>query len=168
MKVSLKPHTLAPQKRDIFEKKFGFAYRPPVDTPNQSFDSPVKVRSDQIENYFFFSSMDSKESKLECPEEKDTVRTHVYFGMHKFETITRLRKNQNIFTQISGCDEAPGDSFIVNETKPQFETCVKLTMLLQCDPKLSKLKFAIYRAALPTFSKQFYNELSRYLEHNHI
>lgn len=103
MKVSMKPHKLAPQKRDIFEKKFGWCFRPPVNHSdfNQSIisnESPRKqnnfsARSDQIENYFFFSSMDSKESKLECPEEPDTVRTHVYFGMHKFEFITRLKKN---------------------------------------------------------------------------
>ena len=178
MKVSLKPHKLAPQKRDIFEKKFGWCYRPPVNPDSRDFnqsiisnESPRKnysTRSDQIENYFYFTSMDSKESKLECPDEPDTVRTHVYFGMHKFEFITRLKKNQNIFTQVSGTEGAIEDSFALDEAKPQFETCVKLTMLLQCDPKLSKLKFAIYRAALPTFTKQFYNDLSRFLEHNHI
>ena len=102
MKVSLKPHKLAPQKRDIFEKKFGWCYRPPLNHDrsdvNQSIASDasprkqnLSARSDQIENYFFFSSMDSKESKIECPEEPDTVRTHVYFGMHKFEFITRLK-----------------------------------------------------------------------------
>jgi len=56
----------------------------------------------------------------------------------------------------------------MEEAKPEFETCVKLTMLLQCDPKLSKMKYVIYRAALPGFTKQFYNELSRFLDHNHV
>ena len=31
--------------------------------------------------------MDSLESKEECPELEDTIRTHIYFGMHKFEQI---------------------------------------------------------------------------------
>lgn len=130
MKVALKPHKLAPQKRDIFEKKFGFCFRPPLNHDrsdiNQSIHSDasprkhnnLSARSDLVENYFYMSSMDSKESKLECPEEPDTVRTHIYFGMHKFEFITRLKQNQNIFTQISGAEGAPDGSFIVDETKP--------------------------------------------------
>ena len=62
--------------------------------------SPLKysARSDQLENFFYFSSMDSKDSKLECPEVKDTVRTHVFFGMHKFEIVSRLKPKTNIFT----------------------------------------------------------------------
>lgn len=88
----LKPHALANQKRDILEKKIGFPYRPMLDgpeTPNDSFhhSNSFRASANSVENYFYFSSMDSKESKDLCPAEPDVVRTQVYFGMHKFEFI---------------------------------------------------------------------------------
>ena len=54
----------------MYEKKFGFSFRPAT---NGASNSPTKNKvhnsaSEMIENYFYFSSMDSKESKLECPE----------------------------------------------------------------------------------------------------
>ena len=81
------PHILASQKRDIFEKKFGFAYRPIVKSNDDS--GGFQIQSDMMENYFFFSSLDDKEIEKECPIPKDTIRTHFYFGMHKFEIIKR-------------------------------------------------------------------------------
>lgn len=52
----------------MFEKKFGFSHRPIItdeyetNTLNDTFRSSlnsVKARSDKVENYFYFSSMDS-------------------------------------------------------------------------------------------------------------
>lgn len=45
------------------------------------------LNRDQIENYFFFSSMDHPDALKECPLVKNFTRTHVHFGMHKFEYI---------------------------------------------------------------------------------
>ena len=81
--ITLRQHKLDSQKRDTFEKKFSWFNRPVVThdlnntldlrgNPEHSF---LSSRSNQqtfdkerLENYFFYSSMDSKESKLECPE----------------------------------------------------------------------------------------------------
>lgn len=83
IKTKIKPHPLDPQKRDIFEKKFGFSHR-----------KNANGSADEIDNYFWASSMDSKEMRAECPETKDVSRTHVYFGMQKFEIIRRPIKNK--------------------------------------------------------------------------
>lgn len=74
----IKPHPLMSQKRDMFYKQIGFAHR--------ATDFPVKDHS--VSNYFYFSSMDSKDSETLCPVETDVSRTHVFFGMQKFETVT--------------------------------------------------------------------------------
>ena len=58
--------------------------------------------------------MDSKESKLECPEQKDQIRTHITFGMHKFEIIKREVETDPDEMKFGG-----------NQTEP----CVQLTML---------------------------------------
>lgn len=44
---------------------------------------------------------------------------------------------------------------------------VKMTGFLQCDPKLSKLKFGLYRAALPTYTRDFYGNLVDYLKNTY-
>ena len=79
----LKKHPLDDTKRDIFEKKIGFAHR----DENMKGDEPMST-------YFYFSSMDSDESKTYCPEKEGTSRTFIYFGMHKFEYITRKVKQE--------------------------------------------------------------------------
>lgn len=80
--IQLKQHHLDTQKRDTFEKKFSWFNRPAVthdlnntlDMHNNPDISFISSRSQQtfdkekLETYFFYSSMDSKESKLECPE----------------------------------------------------------------------------------------------------
>ena len=43
--------------------------------------------SDMIEYYFYFTSLDDKTISEECPLAKDCIRTHIYFGMHKFEVV---------------------------------------------------------------------------------
>ena len=63
-----------------------------MESPTKNLNSQ---RSNILENYFYFSSMDSKEYKIECPEEPNTVRTHITFGMHKFELIKRLKCLEN-------------------------------------------------------------------------
>lgn len=40
---------------------------------------------------------------------------------------------------------------------------VKMTGFLQCDPKLSKLKYGLYRTALPSYTRDFYSSLVQYL-----
>lgn len=83
IKTNISPHPLDPQKRDIFEKKFGFSHR-----------KGASGAADEIDNYFYHASLDSKEMKAECPETKEISRTHVYFGMQKFEIIRRPIKNK--------------------------------------------------------------------------
>ena len=150
----LKPHAIANQKRDILEKKIGFPYRPMMDgpeTPSDSFHSTsFRASANSVENYFFFSSMDSKESRDLLPAEPDVVRTHVYFGMHKFE-----------FIQVPPCFQGVDKALHAQENM-----CVKSTFLLQCDAKLSKIKMGLYKTALPKLTKSFYESLNGYLEKN--
>ena len=68
-------HFLESIQRDTFEKKFGFTHRPPVilyDTDQEGEGSGKRQKThlfkpDQIENYFFSSSVDNNELSEECP-----------------------------------------------------------------------------------------------------
>ena len=92
--IKYNTHYLAQDKRDIFQKKFSFAYRPPVRDENGDIQ---KLKSDKVETYFYFSSFDHKDIKSECPVDKDVSRIHIIFGMHKFEIVEKLSKNQVLF-----------------------------------------------------------------------
>ena len=87
--ITLKKHKLDSQNRDTFEKKFSWFNRPAVthdlnntldvqNNPEQSFMSSRSQQAfdkEKLETYFFYSSMDSKDSKIECPEVNGTTRT---------------------------------------------------------------------------------------------
>lgn len=168
------PHILENTVRDMYEKKFGFTYRPPVNNkqgydynnskmPNRmaNYEDSIgkdlnesrnisagfnrsfyKFNPDQVEYYMFSSSIDHKELASQCPLGKDHIRTQVYLTLQKFELV-------NV--------ESPTD---IDQDKYQ----VKMVGFLQCDPKLSKLKYGIYRTALPNFTREFYTSLVAYLE----
>ena len=46
-----------------------------------------------------------------------------------------------------------------SDEEVEYENCVKMTILLQCDPKLPNWKFVAYKLAMPQFTKQYYNDL---------
>lgn len=108
--ITIRQHKLDSQKRDTYEKKFSWFNRPIVnhdlnntlDLQNNPENSFLSSRSQQtfdkekLETFFFYSSMDSKESKLECPEVEGTTRTHVIFGMDKFEIIKRKKQEDDM------------------------------------------------------------------------
>ena len=168
------PHILENTVRDMYEKKVGFTYRPPVTSriedqisnsqanfaeemlKNDASDdggvgkngfnvsiagrSSFKFKSDLIEYYMFSSSIDNKEMQSECQPGKDHLRIQVYLTLQKFELVR------------------------VEEAKGNEKYQVKMTGFLQCDPKLSKLKYGIYRTALPNLTRDFYTSLVGYLE----
>lgn len=118
--------------------------------------SGQQTSRDVIENYFFFSSMDDKEIEQECPIPKKVTRTHYILGMHKFELMKRLKSGNDV-AKLDINLETNGfefDSILYSDREDQkYETYVKLTTLLQCDPKLSRLKQGLYKTALPNFTK---------------
>lgn len=61
----------------MFEKKFGFSYRPPVNK-----ESSLSVQ-DQVTNFFFSSSLDNEQEI--CKMKKEIERTFVFVNIHKFE-----------------------------------------------------------------------------------
>ena len=50
------------------------------------------------------------------------------------------------------------------QKESDYENCVKVTLMLQCDPKLSKLKYGLYKAAMPGLTKTFYDNLTKFLD----
>lgn len=44
------------------------------------------------------------------------------------------------------------------------QVCVKMTTLLQVDPRISKMQMSLYKAALPKLSKDFVSKLVGFLK----
>lgn len=93
--IKLKSHTLDPQLRDVYEKKFNWVQNSEINydldqtvETQDSFDKLNSSRAEQEQKFVYFSSVPSKDSK-ECPDVKGVVRIHTYFGMHKFEIIKK-------------------------------------------------------------------------------
>lgn len=109
----------------------------------------------------YFSSVPSKENKDLCPEQNGVIRTFTHYGMHKFEMVKREKpaSKQKMFSYKDQDEENPYKTEQVN-----LETCIKMTSLLQCDPKLPNWKFVAYKLAMPQMSKQYYNDLIKFLK----
>jgi hypothetical protein len=106
----LKTNAFLSQKRDIFFKQYGFSMRTPS----------LLQKEDQICTYFYYTSMDSADSKAICPEQVGVERTHLYFGMSKYEYV--MVREQEEDEEIKESDD--------QVKQPNMIKCVKITALI--------------------------------------
>lgn len=96
------------------------------------------------------------------------------YTQHKEQTNHKFRNHYFYFSSVEGEQYPPVNDVIRSNIVlgfHKFETIpatnqVKVTLFMQCDLKLTKIKFGLYKTMLPQTTKLFYKNLNDFMNNN--